>query len=410
MRLFFVLGSHPALSVAEIAAVAGSGLELASASPQILLTEARGEFRPEKLMARLGGTVKVGRVVAENLNIEHEAVVEAALAELLKRRGGKRLAFGVSAYAATSGVSRRGFQDWNKIGMEIKNRLKEEGVAARWVRAQDGPALSSVAVDKNHLLEEGAELVLLLRPDGLDLGATLAVQPFEEFSAADYGRPARDTWQGMLPPKLARLMINLAGAPPDGWLFDPFCGSGTVLTEAWRLGFGHVIGSDKNPEAVESTKRNLEWLKRRQPEIAADAEVFEADARQIGRRLGDASITAIVTEPYLGQPRRGRETRGELQRQLDELQKLYYESLSAWRPLLRPGAAVVMVLPIYRLGEEKHGLRATNFSRLGFELENLVPADWLKGTETPETKNRGLVYGRPDQLVWREIIRLRYHG
>ena len=57
------------------------------------------------------------------------------------------------------------------------------------------------------------------------LGQTLVVQPFKVLSKRDFGRPARDDHSGMLPPKLAQIMINLARRNDDistKTILDPF--------------------------------------------------------------------------------------------------------------------------------------------------------------------------------------------
>ena len=48
------------------------------------------------------------------------------------------------------------------------------------------------------------------------------MQDFEQWGARDYGRPSRDAVRGMLPPKLARMMVNL---------------------EPWRTVNTHALGS-----------------------------------------------------------------------------------------------------------------------------------------------------------------------
>jgi tRNA G10 N-methylase Trm11 len=295
--------------------------------------------------------------------------------------------------------------------METKSRLKEAGKGARWVKAQVGAALSSVVVSKNRMIEEGAEFVVLAKKDLLLVGTTDVVQPFEEFSAVDYGRPERDTLQGMLPPKLARIMVNLIHVSREARevsLLDPFCGSGTILTEALQIGFMNVYGSDKNPAAAEATKKNIEWLQSKgltQP--GSKAVVEPVDAREVSKYLEDGTIDAIATEPYLGPPRSGRERRGEMQKTLHELSNLYYQSLSNWKKILKPGAPIVMALPVYIVGLEKHGISVADFAPLGLEAEPLLPTLILSRLGVRETKNHGLLYGRNDQFVWREIVRLR---
>jgi len=406
MRYFFVLGANPALSAAEIAAVVGpDGIKASELSAQILVLEKDG-LDNAALMKRLGGTVKIGRLIADGIDASPDAVADIMYEKLCAAPRSRRLTFGYSIYDL-GGSTRQTAAALKNIGMEVKTRLKEAGLASRWVKGQGGPALSSVVVVKNRLVEEGAEFVILAAADRLLIGVTEAVQPFEDFSMHDYGRPSRDTVQGMLPPKLARMMINLADAPASGRIADPFCGSGTVVTEALRLGYTLVAGSDKNPEAADSTSKNVEWLRRNESSVKGSAEIIVADARNLSGRLPADGIDAVVTEPYLGPPRRGRETRGQLQKTLSELAKLYGEALSSWHRLMKRDAVIIMVLPIFVLGKEKHGLSGKEIAGRRYGLEPLLSPALASKLSEQVTKNGGLIYGRPDQLVWREIIRLR---
>jgi tRNA G10 N-methylase Trm11 len=220
----------------------------------------------------------------------------------------------------------------------------------------------------------------------------------------------------MLPPKLARIMINMIHVSREETgvrLLDPFCGSGTVLSEALRMGFTDLVGSDKNPEAVAATQKNLAWIAERWPEAMpkdAKQEVFVSDAREVSGKLGSKTVDAVVAELYLGKPLRGGEKRGELQRELGELQKMYREALANWRHCLKPGAPLVLAFPVYVYGPERHGISTKEFETLGFRPEALLPAPLLSRLGARETKNHGLMYGRNDQRVWREIVRLRYEG
>ncbi len=408
MRHFFILGANPALSAAEIVAMLdGNKFTVTEISSQAMIVDAAAGATLDAagLMRRLGGTIKIGTIVAEDLPL-HPGVFTERMTEILenKTRSG-RIAFGLSVYALDAGPAVAG--KLKNVGMEVKRVLKENGIASRWVKPQTGAALTSVVVGKNKLIEDGAEFVALVKGDAAMLATTDVVQPFEEFSAVDYGRPERDLIQGMLPPKVARIMLNLA-KKSGGAIMDPFCGSGTILTEALQLGFTEIYGSDKNPAAIESTKKNIAWVQKRgfaPTDVAAHLAV--ADSRNLNEKVPKNSIDAVVTEPFLGPPRTGRETRGALQRTLAELSRLYYESLSSWRPLLKSDAPIVMALPMYVIGAEKHGIQASDFEKLGFKTEPLLSASILSRLGARETKNHGLLYGREGQHVWREIVRLR---
>lgn len=420
MRYFFILGSNPVLSTAEITSLLdGRYFTVTEMYKQALIVDATGEkaLDPGAMMRRLGGTVKIGTITDEGTALSPTDLKEKMLAGLAQRvTHVGNATFGLSVYSlipeqpmthATNVASK-----YKDVGMNVKRTLKEAGCAARWVKAQTGPSITSASVGNNKLLQEGAEFVILAKKDGYYFGHTDIIQPYEEFSTVDFGRPSRDMNQGMLPPKLARIMINLLHVSrpiEDVVIMDPFCGSGTVITEALRMGFHKLFGSDKNPGAIEATKKNIAWLQEQKliPKEEAYVVLTPSDSRNVRQTIPLKSLDAIVTEPFLGPSLRGTEKRGDLQKSLSELQHLYYQSLSAWRPLLKDDAPVVMALPVFIYGAERHGVNASEFEGLGYKAETLLPASILTRLGTRETKNHGLLYGRNDQHVWREIVRFR---
>ena len=146
-------------------------------------------------------------------------------------------------------------------GLKLKKYFATEKISSRFVISKE-KTLSSVVVTQNKLLTRGIEVVLAADGDNILIGETLAVQPFKDLSLRDYGRPVRDDLSGMLPPKLAQIMINLAQVDPEkAVIIDPFCGTGTILSEAVVLGYKNLFGSDISLKAVEDTRKNISWLK-----------------------------------------------------------------------------------------------------------------------------------------------------
>jgi 2-polyprenyl-3-methyl-5-hydroxy-6-metoxy-1,4-benzoquinol methylase len=165
--------------------------------------------------------------------------------------------FGISIYRATDELKLGTLEMLERWGKTIKQTLKQSVQSVRYVESRE-PILSSVSVDKNGLVKRGREFLVYEEKDGsFSVAKTMAVQPFEELGARDFGRPGRDDTSGMLPPKLALMLINLTGATTNQTLLDPFCGSGTVITEAMVLGFQSIIGSDISEKAVSDTKKNV---------------------------------------------------------------------------------------------------------------------------------------------------------
>lgn len=363
-----------------------------------------------ELMSRLGGTIKIGRV-------SESPVEPGPLAAYIGSLMRQRPVFGLSQYSLGRPLSKKAasaaFREMVRLGMETKRHLKEGGVPSRFVRPAQGLSLNSAAVFKNRLLQDGAELVVL-QGERPQLGITEAIQPFEQFAEMDYGRPARDTKQGMLPPKLARIMLNLAHVTKDTVVWDPFCGSGTVLTEAMRLGVHRGYGSDLKPQAVDDSRENLAWMTHRYPELGTGKfTVAAGDAREPGADIKKNGIDRIVAESYLGPPRDGRESRGALERHLNEITLLVEQALRAWKHPLKADGEVVLALPAYVWHDGRDSRLDPEIMltepRLpdGYAWDPLLDGRAADHTGAELTPRGGLLYGRPNQLVWRELVHIK---
>ncbi len=420
MKYFFILGNHPALSLAELSAVLGSENLAANSEEAAVfeLEETRAGLDAVRLMARLGGTVKTG-IMNYELRIKNfDNVLEAIGKILPEEKTSGKFNFGVSVYGKIK-------LNEKQLGMEVKKNLKERGISARWVISRE-KQLSSVVVDTNKLIgDKGMEIVIMKIGEDIFIGKTLAVQPFRELSFRDYGRPGRDDQSGMLPPKLAQIMINLANLNPprsgtpghlseegkptpafghpsqEGILLDPFCGSGTVLTEAILMGFQNVIGSDILEKAVADTKRNVEWIKKNFQLPITNFQLFNRSATELSKFIKQESVDAIITEPYLG-PQRGNVDIGKIKK---ELESLYGQALREFKKVLKTGGRVVMIWPVFKFGGQ--------WAQISPDLNGFGIVNPLKiSGGTAEIKkgitNRGtLIYGREGQKVWREIVVLK---
>jgi len=92
-----------------------------------------------------------------------------------------------------------------------------------------------------------------------------------------------------MPAKLARCMVNLAQPKKDALLLDPFCGTASILVEAWLTGC-RVIGFDVQPYMVRGSLQNiLHYGVKPEGIVAADA-----------RHLPVVRVDCIVTDPPYG--------------------------------------------------------------------------------------------------------------
>ncbi|MFA5020820.1 MAG: methyltransferase domain-containing protein [Patescibacteria group bacterium] len=361
MQYLFILGNNPELSRAEIIALLPRA-KVITGGEKYLAVEA-DKFDCFKLMKRLGGTIKIGVVLGKNP--DYGPILGAANSSAVTGK----FKFGVSFY----GVKK------NNFGLKAKKILKERGISARLVESKED-ALSAVIVTKEKCQD------FIIAPGIFALIA--AVQNFVAFGQRDFGRPASDSLSGMLPPKVARMMVNLAGLADDEVLLDPFCGSGTILAEALDLGFTNLIGADLSAKAVSDTKKNLAWLAGKLNLKNCNLKIEQLNVKQLTEKIPNETINAIVTEPFLGQPMRGNEREETVKKIINELEKLYSESFAQFHQALKAGGHVVIVIPEWHIGGRV--MKMDIFSaieRLGFK----------------RLDRDNLIYKREGQKVWRKI-------
>lgn len=389
MKYFFVLGTNSALSVAELnAAIDFENPRLLAAD--FLVVDSPREIQAENLIKRLGGIIKIGRIEVEIKSGDDKRLAGAIKHIATTRQlagSGSKFNFGFSDYG-------KRFFNKKDLGLKLKKSFSEENISSRFVISRE-KTLSSVVVTQNRLLKNGVEFVLAGDGDDILIGATLAVQPFKDLSLRDFGRPARDDMSGMLPPKLAQIMINLAQvADMSATIIDPFCGSGTVLSEAIMMGYKHLFGSDNSPKAIEDTRRNINWTKELYKIEDVKLKLFVKNALDLSKFIKGDSVEAIITEPFLG-PQRGMIN---FKAVISNLEELYSGSIREFNKILVSGGRVVMIWPMF------YGQRPMTPNYEGFKMLNMIP-ETLRTSEFIKKHNRDtIVYGRPGQKVYREIV------
>jgi len=403
---YLILGRNPSLSITEIVALLkNTPPEIIALSREIILI--KSQENPVNLMKRLGGTIKIGTIVDIKPTPSDLTELSDTLYPLIPTSGDQKISFGLSAYLADDHTNLPNIHQLRELGMAIKRRLQENKIKARLVTSRER-ALSSVIVSTNHLLDRGVEICLFFAQDKIYIGKTLAVQEFQEASFRDFGRPARAMKVGMLPIQLAKILINLAAQPLQTTILDPFCGFGTILSEAALMGYQNLIGTDINPQAIEGTKQNLEWLKTKFQITNYKLQTLQSDARQLSTRLSHNSIDAIITEPYMGSTRGTNNHALEVKNLID----LYIDTFREFKKILKPNGRVIFIFPIF-----KHNNTLTKTSdavmpeikKLGFEPMSILPPSisthYLPtGQAGSPPTTHSIIYSRPDQKVLREIF------
>lgn len=373
-KTWFILGREPLLSAAEVIAVTNSNPELSTGS----VLKLNQKVNPE-LIKQLGGTIKIAEEIGCNLDIKN---LQSLIVKTLKDKTGK-INFGLSWLQKEN----------RQLGKNIKMELKNSGLSVRYVEGKNG-IINAAQIKGNKLIDKGADFIIEKNKEEYNLARTIAVQDVDEYSERDFGRPGRDDLSGMLPPKLALMMINLSQGKKDDTLLDPFCGSGTILSEALLLGYKNLIGSDISPKAVSDTEKNLKWIAEKSgiKYSTAGIKILNTDVAKLSLSFPPASIETIVTEPFLGKPLRGHESEQEIKDQARELKKLYLIAFNQFAKIVKPAGTIIFIIPRFKYKNDWITIDIKDeIKALGFWAENILP------------KQEALLYARPDQKVGREI-------
>ncbi|MCB9798626.1 methyltransferase domain-containing protein [Candidatus Nomurabacteria bacterium] len=369
MKYLFELGHQPHISIEEILTsleMEGVPLTWHNRDGNFLSVESDKAIDGTTLMQKLGGTL----AVFEHID-RQDKKIEDCIVQTLESDSSHKKIF------CLRGKDR-------KIGISIKKALKSNGYPARFIEYKN-----TATIFHNKLVENAGYFFV---KDG-EVFVCRGIQPLEQFAHKDSDKPGFDRYSGMLPPKLARMMINLAGVATPATLLDPFCGSGVLLMEALDLGY-HIIGSDISDRAVEDSRKNIQWRKGEHESLRnLSSEIFCEDVQKLSRKIEPDSIDLITCEPYMGKPLRGGEDVSFLKRQAQELATLYLTAFDEFSKMLVPGGVVVFIIPKFHIRE-----RWTTIP--------IVDDILSKGFELWEFENdKSLVYQRSGQHIAREIFR-----
>lgn len=341
--------------------------------------------------SRLGGSQKVGKIITEIsggdwLSTSRKIVQAYSQAW---RDGDAKITLGISAYGFD--VSPREVQ---KTGIILKKKLRESGVSLRLVPS-DQTALSTATSHHNKLglSDNKVELLVVRNKSGkVVVAESLGAQNITAYAKRDQGRPKRDAFVGMLPPKLAQIMINLASptAKSNGRLLDPFCGTGVLLQEAALMGYD-IYGSDLAPKMIDFSEQNLAWL----------AKISKNDFKHILEQ-GDAMnhhwqnpVNAVACETYLGQPFSAPPSPAKLREVRGNCNFIIGNFLKNIASQIRHGTPLCIGVPAWR---DKNG----NFTHLPLVAE--VEKYGFKRVEFKTAEPKNLLYFRENQVVARELL------
>ncbi|MFA5633715.1 MAG: DNA methyltransferase [Candidatus Dojkabacteria bacterium] len=389
MHYFFQAGTFPALSYVELIALFNiynlnsDTIHRYSDNIFIIKSKEISEETLLKIFNRSGGFVRFGHII-NNL--------DSFLNEYIELK--EKVVFGVSVL----GSNRKGNLKYiKKLSNEIKRGLKGYGISSRFlIPSKEDTELNAAQIINNDVLSKGFELLILKDNKEEIYAETLEIQDLEGYIERDMDRPYSDTEMGVLPPKLARMMVNYASMK-EGIVWDPFCGSGTVLMESAVLGY-NFLGSDINKDALKYSEENILWLNERGYMGDVLYEIFEFDVKNPDKekvkKLRNTNISAIVCEPFMGPPLKRAISHQHAQQLLDEVKDLYINLFNTLdKKIGVRGVNMVMIIPSYKTdkGWKTFGIREVASKR--WELLN-----------TQYSPSRDLKWSRKNSIITRNIF------
>ena len=374
MNYLMVLGREPKISLAELEALFSSS-KVKQIAPNLAIVTAHSIS-----IDRLGGTIKAGLIIEQSIQDYLAALPEG------------KITLGISDYSTHANPHKT----W-ELALKYKNMLRRHGRNVRLVPNGKNPVLPSATSHHNQLGEKTNHIEILKY--GKYTAISIGTQNITAYAKRDRARPARDAFVGMLPPKLAQILINLAtSGAKTGTILDPFCGTGVILQESVLMGYS-AYGTDLSEKMIQYSQKNLDWITDRTPKLQKQS------APKLRLETGDATdhkwsspVDFIASEIYLGHPLSAPPAEvkfRELQGDAKNLLAAFLKNISSQIP---SGAQLALATPAWKRHDGSYqGVNILDeIEKLGYNAIKYRYASY-----------DDLLYYREDQIVARQIIVLR---
>jgi len=391
-----ILGRQPALGLAELESLYGADAlqPLPPAAARLLKAPETVDFD------RLGGSIKLAteltsfQASGKDPWVIIEKRLRSTVNDLLPGIADGKIRLGLSAYGFNVTPTKL-----SALALNLKKPIKAANRSVRVVPNNE-TELNSAQVLHNQLTgPTGVELLVIQAGTEIIIARTINVQDIDAYAARDQGRPKRDARVGMLPPKLAQTIANLAVGTSepsaDTTVLDPFCGTGVVLQEASLMGYG-VYGSDLEQRMVDYTDKNLAWLQESYRSLE------KAPLSPPKTEVGDATTHRwnpiphiVAAETYLGQPFTTIPTPEKLEQVRSICNTIHRKFLQNISGQLQSGDRLCLAVPAWQTkpGIFQHLSTLDHLEELGYNRIS------FKHVETAD-----LIYARADQIVARELL------
>ena len=400
MKTVMILGRQAGIGLAELESLYGAE-NIRSIGSIAAIVDVEVDF------ARIGGSSKAAELLDVLGTTDWQEVqkhLEYTIPEKLRPLGEGKLRLGISAYGFNVSP-----QKIIATGLNLKKVIRLAGRSTRLVPNVE-PVLNSAQVLHNKLTgTHGWELLVIKDNNKTIIAKTLAEQDIDAYTLRDRGRPMRDARVGMLPPKLAQIIVNLAtpmASRSDRQegdrktkVLDPFCGTGVVLQEAALMGYG-VYGTDLEERMVDYTRQNLHWLTTVTPYEGHDSRFEVADATSYA---WPHEYDVVASETYLGRAFTTSPPQDMLEKNRRDCDTIIRKFLKNIYNQTKPGFRLALALPVWNTNESsKFQIPNSKFYHL--PLLDSLGALGYNQLKFDHASRINMIYHREGQIVGRELI------
>ncbi|MCA9344740.1 hypothetical protein KC946_02795 [Candidatus Saccharibacteria bacterium] len=388
-KSILVLGRQPELGIAELESLYGPE-SITEISPNIVSLS----LDPRDIdFERLGGSVKLAKYLTDIDSTKWSEIFQylnSTIPKHLDHLPEGKLKLGMSVYNLNASAN-----DINRTLLGLKKTIKASGRSVR-VIPNKAQTLNSAQVLYNQLTNQlGWELLLIRDGNKTILAQTVREQDIDAYAARDQNRPKRDSKVGMLPPKLAQIIINLAdrGQKNEGYtkktVLDPFCGTGVVLQESLLIGYS-AYGTDIEPRMIDYSKANLEWVS----DKIKGGTNYQLEVKDAMQDKWDKPFDIVACETYLGRPLATEPDSDTLNKIIQDCNFIHKKFLTNILGQIESDTLMSIAVPVWKIkGQNIHLPILDHLEEIGYTELSFV-----------HTKGSKLIYRREDQIVGREII------
>ena len=380
-----ILGRQPSISLAELESIYGSENISPLGESSAIIDLPYSKIK----LDNLGGCIKLCEILTTIPKTDWKNIsdqLSILLPDLINNLPEGKIKLGISVYDLN--ISPRTI---SSEALKLKKLIQNLNRTVR-VIPNSQPALNTAQVIFNKLTAEpGIELIITGDANQVVIAKTKNVQNINSYASRDQKRPKRDARVGMLPPKLAQTIINLASQDYSQSILDPFCGTGVILQEALLMGHD-VYGTDIEERMVEYSKINLDWLyEQASYDLSRQTYLLEA---------GDAcnliwqDFDCIASETYLGRPFSSEPNPDQLKTIINSVNVIHKKFLQNVARQTKPGFKMCIAIPAWftKYGT-KHLPMLDHLTDMGYTRKSFVHA-----------LDKDLIYHRDNQIVGRELV------